>query len=71
MEKYGVKIISYNIGPNASLQGAPLKIKHGNQDMLGTWAEMNARYLLTYPYGCSQDKNQERKSKNICLMIIT
>lgn len=36
MEKYGVKISSYNIGPNVSLQGAPLKIKHRNQDILGT-----------------------------------
>lgn len=43
MEKYGVKINSYNIGPNAFIQGAPLKIKHGKQDILGTWAEMDAR----------------------------
>ena len=34
MEKYGMKVSSYNIGPNASLQGAPLKIKHGKQDIM-------------------------------------
>lgn len=67
MEKYGVKVISYNIGPNASLQGAPLKIKHGNQDMLGTWAEMDARYPLTYSYGCRQDKIKKESQRTYVL----